>query len=217
MSRVPAPNQPTLASRATLSPSLAAESLPPDGLSAALEAAVNRFGALVRQVAWRHRLDGDDLDEVLQDVRLRLWRARGASEQLTALSTSYVYRTASSAALDLIRRKRRARASQPDAASVASEGEADIEDVTSNLAGRSDPSAAVEAAEVNQAVMTAIERIPKSRRGVVRMYLIGHPLSEIAGLMGWSEPKTRNLLYRGLADLRGHLTAMGYGPAGTPG
>jgi hypothetical protein len=30
--------------------------------------------------------------------------------------------------------------------------------------------------------------------------------------MGWTEPKTRNLLYRGLADLRERLTSMGIGP-----
>ena len=37
---------------------------------------------------------------------------------------------------------------------------------------------------------------------------------EIASLMGWTEPKTRNLLYRGLSDVRAELTAMGYGPRG---
>ena len=35
---------------------------------------------------------------------------------------------------------------------------------------------------------------------------------EIAALLGWSEAKTRNLLYRGLADLRSALAARGIGP-----
>jgi RNA polymerase sigma-70 factor (ECF subfamily) len=43
------------------------------------------------------------------------------------------------------------------------------------------------------------------------MYLAGHPREEIAELMGWTEGKTRNLLYRGLADLRERLMAMGVG------
>ena len=34
---------------------------------------------------------------------------------------------------------------------------------------------------------------------------------EIARLLGWSEPKTRNLLYRGMDDLRARLTARGIG------
>ena len=34
---------------------------------------------------------------------------------------------------------------------------------------------------------------------------------EIADLLGWSEAKTRNLLYRGLGDLRARLTEQGIG------
>jgi DNA-directed RNA polymerase specialized sigma24 family protein len=32
---------------------------------------------------------------------------------------------------------------------------------------------------------------------------------EIADLMGWSRPKARNLVYRGLKDLRGKLRRAG--------
>jgi len=46
---------------------------------------------------------------------------------------------------------------------------------------------------------------------VVRMHLAGHPREEIAALLGWSEAKTRNLLYRGMNDLRERLTGMGIG------
>jgi DNA-directed RNA polymerase specialized sigma24 family protein len=44
------------------------------------------------------------------------------------------------------------------------------------------------------------------------MYLAGFERDEIADLLGWSEAKTRNLLYRGLADLRESLQSWGYGP-----
>jgi hypothetical protein len=36
-------------------------------------------------------------------------------------------------------------------------------------------------------------------------------LEEIAGLMNWSASRTRNLVYRGLADLRTALAARGIG------
>jgi RNA polymerase sigma-70 factor (ECF subfamily) len=58
-------------------------------------------------------------------------------------------------------------------------------------------------------VERAIETIQPSRRPVVRMHLLGHSREEIAKLLGWSEAKTRNLLYRGLADLRERLMAEG--------
>jgi DNA-directed RNA polymerase specialized sigma24 family protein len=41
------------------------------------------------------------------------------------------------------------------------------------------------------------------------MHLMGHSRDEIAQLLGWTEAKTRNLLYRGLADVREWLVAEG--------
>ena len=49
---------------------------------------------------------------------------------------------------------------------------------------------------------------------VVRMHLAGYPREEIATSLGWTEAKTRNLLYRGLDDLREALRARGIGPEG---
>jgi len=173
-------------------------------LSLAVEAVLKRFGAMVRQVGRRYRLDESDVDEVLQEVRIRLWRAQRTSEQIGEVSTSYVYRTASSAALDVIRRRRSRRAEQHQ--SLDDEGAAVA------LAEPSpDPHGALEGFEVAQQVARALETIPASRRPVVKMYLTGHPREEIAELMGWTEGKTRNLLYRGLADLRERLQQMGVG------
>jgi RNA polymerase sigma factor (sigma-70 family) len=175
---------------------------PDQHLSLAVEAVLKRFGTMVRQVGRQYRLDDSDLDEVLQEVRIRLWRAQRTSEQIGEVSTSYVYRTASSAALDVIRRRRSRRAEHhqsldDDGAAVALAEPAP------------DPHGALEGAEVAEQVARALDTIPASRRPVVKMYLTGHPREEIAELMGWTEGKTRNLLYRGLADLRERLEEMG--------
>jgi RNA polymerase sigma factor (sigma-70 family) len=74
-----------------------------------------------------------------------------------------------------------------------------------------DPHRALEGSELADKVDKAIEAIPASRRPAVRMHLAGYPREEIADLMGWTEAKTRNLLYRGLADLREQLAAEGVG------
>lgn len=158
---------------------------------------------MIRRVAWRHRLSDADVDEVMQEVRIRLWHAHqggeDASEQIAGAPASYVYRTAMSAALDILRRRRARRADLTvvidEQELSASEGEG--------------PEQSMEASELTAQVARAIETIPSSRRPVVRMYLIGYPREEIARLLGWSEAKTRNLLYRGLADLRERLTGMG--------
>jgi RNA polymerase sigma-70 factor (ECF subfamily) len=46
------------------------------------------------------------------------------------------------------------------------------------------------------------------------MYLDGYRREEIAELLHWSDAKTRNLIYRGLADLRAMLLAQGIGTSG---
>ena len=84
----------------------------PHAPSSALEALLLRYGNLVRWAGRRSNLDETDIDEVLQDVRVRLWRARPSEAQLAATPASYVYRTAMSAAVDLVRRRRRERTEQ---------------------------------------------------------------------------------------------------------
>jgi RNA polymerase sigma-70 factor (ECF subfamily) len=172
-------------------------------LSLALEAAMTKFGAMVRQVGRRYRLDDEGVDEVMQEVRIRLWRARGTSEQIDETNTSYVYRTASTAALDVLRRRRSRWAGQHD----------DIDDgpVAVLAAPEPDPHRVLEGSELADKVDQAIEAIPATRRPAVRMHLAGYPREEIADLMGWTEAKTRNLLYRGLTDLRERLAAEGVG------
>jgi RNA polymerase sigma factor (sigma-70 family) len=174
----------------------------PDPISPALEAVVSRFAGMVRSVAWRHRLSEADVDEVMQQVRIRLWQARGDSEQISQSPASYVYRAAVSSALDLMRRRRSHRGD----VTVSLDDEPDT-----GVPSRRDPHNDLEYSELSQQVARAIDDIPASRRPVVRMYLAGHPREEIADLLGWSEAKTRNLLYRGLADLRARLTELGVG------
>ena len=174
-----------------------------DRISPTLEALVARFADMVRRVAWRHRLADADVDEVMQEVRIRLWRSHAGgeegSEQIERAPASYVYRTAVSAALDLLRRRRTRRVD------VTVPLEEDVAAVHESCG----PEAELEASELAERVAGAIETIPASRRPAVRMYLAGYPREEIASLMGWSEARTRNLLYRGLADLRERLTELG--------
>lgn len=163
---------------------------------------MTKFAGMVRSVAWRHRLSDDDVEEVMQQVRIRLWQAQGGdSEQIARSPASYVYRTAVSAALDLIRRRRAQRIEQT----------VSIEDSGETMPGKAGPASDLEFSELANQVARAIDDIPASRRPVVRMYLAGYPREEISNLLGWSEAKTRNLLYRGLADLRGCLTERGIG------
>lgn len=169
-------------------------------VSVALEAVVSRFAMLVRSIGARHRLSDADLDEVLQDVRIRIWKTAQTSEQIRGLGASYVYRVATSAAVDLLRRRRAHGADRTEPVDAVAEHLADP-----GVGANRD----LEHDELERRVIAAIETIPDSRRPVVRMYLAGYDREEIASMMGWSEAKTRNLLYRGLADLRARLGDTG--------
>jgi RNA polymerase sigma-70 factor (ECF subfamily) len=176
---------------------------PPDQLSPALERALGKFSGILRQVCWRYRFSGADVDELLQEVRIRLWRAHGevasAGEHIASISASYLHRTALSAAIDMVRR-RRARGGDRTTS---------IEDEHDIHPERHGPDEELAQSELAAQVERAIESIHPSRRPVVRMHLMGHSREEIAQLLGWTEAKTRNLLYRGLADVREHLIAQG--------
>ncbi|MCI0436108.1 MAG: hypothetical protein L0271_21070, partial [Gemmatimonadetes bacterium] len=78
---------------------------PADPVSSALDVVLGRFARMVRSVGAAHGLADADLDEVVQDVRIRLWRAR-TRERIADAPSSYVYQTARAAALDLLRRRR---------------------------------------------------------------------------------------------------------------
>jgi DNA-directed RNA polymerase specialized sigma24 family protein len=54
-----------------------------------------------------------------------------------------------------------------------------------------------------------VDSLLESRRKVVKLYLLNLSIEEIATLFCWSRDKTRNLLYRGLSDLKKVLKEKG--------
>jgi RNA polymerase sigma factor (sigma-70 family) len=132
-----------------------------------------------------------------------MWKSLGTAELIRRAKASYIYRAAISASIDIIRRRRARRFE----ATSLDDG---IADIASDPKRRAD--ASVEGDELAATVHRAIGLLAESRRAVVRMHLAGYERSEIADLLGWTEPKTRNLLYRGLADLRQILESWGIRP-----
>ncbi len=173
---------------------------PNDDASRALQELIGRFDGFVRRTARRHGLIGADLDEVVQDLRVRIWKSFGTAALIRRANPTYMYRAAVSASLDIIRGRRAAKASAEPLEQVS---------VGALIDRRSTADGALASAELSRAVHEALGMLAESRRGVVRMYLAGYDRFEIAELLGWTEGKTRNLLYRGLEDLRHILTSRG--------
>jgi RNA polymerase sigma factor (sigma-70 family) len=173
---------------------------PRDSISDELESLVMRFARFAGRIAHDRGLHQEDVDELLQELRVRFWRAR--KEGLRDLSASYVRRAAISAALDIIRRRRVDRNVSIDDDQLGAPPLATL------AAG---PAELLDQSELAQRVARAVDGLAPPRRAAVRMYLDGYRREEIAALLRWSDAKTRNLLYRGLADLRAVLLAQGIG------
>jgi RNA polymerase sigma factor (sigma-70 family) len=167
---------------------------------------MRRFSATIAQVAHGRGFSAAELDELYQDVRIRLWHALEKAERIESVAASYVRATAVSAAVDFVRRRRARRTvelREPRDTAEMPLGPA------TRVAGVDQQFAREELAEL---LNRAVEQLASSRRVVVRLYLAGYARADIATLLGWGEAKTRNLLYRGLADLRAALAKCGVEP-----
>ena len=173
-----------------------------------LNAILDEYGAFLRRtIAHLCPKDlGIHFSDIEQEARMRLWRAL-QSEREIRNPASYLYRIAMTATLDAVRRIKAKREEQLRLV----EDEDDDEGAT--LALSTDPNRSpeleAERRQVADKVRTALSRLSDNRRRAVGLYLEGMTSQEIANLLGWSEPKARNLLYRGLSDLRAQLRAEG--------
>ena len=68
------------------------------------------------------------------------------------------------------------------------------------------------ARQVGSAIQGCLQRLVKTRRLAVTLYLQGYGVPEAAQLLGWRRKKVENLVYRGLADLRQCLDTKGIKP-----
>jgi RNA polymerase sigma-70 factor (ECF subfamily) len=82
---------------------------------------------------------------------------------------------------------------------------------THPAAAEPDPERNCAGREIGEAIRDCLGRLVRPRRMAVTLDLQGHRVAEVARLLGWSAKKAENLVYRGLADLRGCLKAKGMG------
>jgi RNA polymerase sigma factor (sigma-70 family) len=162
------------------------------------EALVAGFGRLVAHAV--RRVAGgaaaNDLADIEQDVLLALWKRVGA-EQDIAHPASYVYKAAIREAVRTVARvRRRAEVPLPEAEATAPRLEADGERLVAER-------------ERREALRVALAALTPDRARAVRAHLAGWSVDEVMRLHGWSYQRARNLIARGMADLRLELRSRG--------
>lgn len=170
------------------------------------EALVRQYNALLRSTI--HRFCPPHLAlhtaDIEQEATIKVWRLL-RSEREIENPASYFYRVAATTTIDAVRRIKRRREDQ-----LRMEGEEDDVAPTPLIPGvENSPENLLQRREIVEKVRAGIAKLPENRRRAVGLHLQGMTTDEIGRVCGWTEAKARNLVYRGLADLRHELQRTG--------
>jgi DNA-directed RNA polymerase specialized sigma24 family protein len=176
---------------------LAAESTP---TAVAVEARAREVRAiLTRAMARACPAEHASLrEDLVQAALLRVLEIERDDEANAVRSSSYLWRVAYSVAIDELRRLRRSEAvTMPT-----------VEDET-----MPEPVAPASSQPgLGTALRHCLGRLAEPRRLSVMLHLQGFHSEEAARLLGWDLKRVRNLIFRGMSDLRDCLRAKGCEP-----
>lgn len=166
---------------------------------------MEQYGRLLRAAIVRvcPRDMAADYDDIRQDACLRLWRALSSGRKIPS-PASYLYRVAATATIDAIRRVKARRETAIEQLDPDGENRAEL-----RTDARESPDRTAAERELVEKTLRTLTSFSSDRRRAVALHLQGLTTREIGDLLGWSEPKARNLVYRALKDLRTRLHAEG--------
>ncbi|MCI0417131.1 sigma-70 family RNA polymerase sigma factor [bacterium] len=141
------------------------------------------YGNLIRNAIHRvyPSFSDFDLQDIEQEVHIKIWKLLDNSQKIVYPST-YLYKMAATTAIDVLRKMR---FKQQETITEATAG------VNPNTESR-----------LFDVLENVLNKLAESRQIAVRFYLQGYSADEIGKLMQWSSARARNLVYRGLEDLR---------------
>ena len=149
-----------------------------------------------------------DTDDIVQETSLRLLRAVRDKRPIENLR-SYAYRVAVSAALDAMRRLKRRREDPLEPAGDGQEDSSRGHHERPYGARSSHPERRAAQRQTLDRINRLMAELGDNRRRAVALHIRGLTPAEIGDLLGWTETKSRNLVYRGLRELRSKLNDQG--------
>lgn len=160
-----------------------------------LEALLARFTNFIRAQIQKFEVQrfGIDPDDIAQEVRIKIWKLI-KNEKNVVNYASYIKKIVDSVVIDQLRLLRK------DEQLYRMEKQKQVAEQLNGYRPE-----VLRNALLKEAVGKAVESLIESRRNVVKLYLFDLSIEEISRFYGWSLHKTRNLLYRGLADLKRFL------------
>ncbi len=158
---------------------------------------ISRYARLIRSAVTRvaGAAAPEIADDIEQRVALSLLR-RAKDEQAIRHPASYLYRAAVRETVRVVREERRRQQQAP---------------ATDDLypGGPASPERLYELKEMGMRITEALGTLQPRRRRAVRAHLAGFSVREIMEMYEWSYNTARNLIARGMADLRAELRRRG--------
>lgn len=140
---------------------------------------------------------GIDPDDIHQEVKIKIWNVLTDEKKIENYA-SYIKKIVNSTVIDHIRRIRR------EERILFSEIQRKIAERRGTYKKK-----IIDEKNYKDILRQSIDSLLDSRSKVVKLYLLNMTLEEIAEYFNWSLHKTRNLLYRGLNDLKKILLEKG--------
>ena len=154
---------------------------------------LERFSRFIQAHIRKFNLNkfGLDIDDIFQEVKIKIWKILHNEKKIVNYS-SYIKKIVDSSVIDQLRKLKR------EEGIYLHEKNKKISEQKSNYVSDEFYSQR----DMKEIVGRAVAGLLDSRRKVVKLYLLNMNIEEIAAYFRWSKDKTRNLLYRGLADLK---------------
>jgi len=170
----------------------------PAGKNDDFEKMVGHYAHLIRAVVGR--VAGPEVGRIAEDVEqqvlMALWKVSAAGEQTIHHPPSYIYRAAVRETVRLLRQEHRRK---------------EVPAADWNLVGSAgtDTDRIVEGKELGAVIVQVLRDMSADRRRAVRAHLASFSVKEIMEMFDWPYNRARNLIARGMADLRRGLRARG--------
>jgi RNA polymerase sigma factor (sigma-70 family) len=154
---------------------------------------IDRFSGFIKASIHRYDLArfGLEIDDIFQEVKIKIWKILHREKKITNYP-SYIKKVVDTSIIDQFRKFKR-------------EEGIYLYEKRKKIAEQDGGYSAdliYEQMDIKDLVGRAVEGLIETRKKVVKLYLLNMSIEEIALYFRWSKDKTRNLLYRGLSDLK---------------
>lgn len=171
--------------------------------AAQAEEIITKFAKLIKKVIIETspRIEPEEMEDIEQEILIKIWQEFKKSEKKIRQPFSYIWRVAYTTTSRMMQKYSK----QRNVTVSPEEAEGEIAHMQENNPVENEFSRV----QLMGILETSIDSLVASRGRVLKLYLMGMKSEEIAEFLGWTDNKVRNLLYRGIQDLKEKLGSCG--------